>query len=130
MWPGVHLHNKLNWTNKNTEREKFHFPMPFSITDLSQAVCSLLYQHRQYNSHNVSWSNALVWQNTHIYLYTHTYVHAHVSLQHSLDTTISYIVSDLDQYTETSSAVHSKQMVGMSSKEEETEPLPPATGNG
>lgn len=65
--------------------------MPFSITVLSQAeIC----QHRQYNSHNVSWPNALVWQNTYIYTHTHIYVHAHIPLQHSLDTTISYIVSD------------------------------------
>lgn len=80
MSPGVQLHNKLNWINKNTERERFYFFIPFSIINLSQAICSLLY----------------------IFFF------------------FFYIFSDLDQFTETSSAVHSKQTGGMSSKEEET----------
>lgn len=116
MLPGVQLHNKLNWINKNTERESFHFPIPFFITNLSQEFHSLLYQHRQNNSHNVSWFNAVAWQNMQVCVC----VCVHIYHQHSLDRTIFYIFSDLDQCSETSGAIHSKQIVGISSKEEET----------
>lgn len=57
-------------------------------------------------------------------------MHMYLFSIHWIQLFLTLLVTVLDQYTETSSAVHSKQMVGMSSKEEETEPLPPATGNG
>lgn len=60
---------KLNWINKNTEEERFRFPIPSSVINFSQAVSSLLNQHGQHNSHNVSWYNTLAWQNIYMCMY-------------------------------------------------------------
>lgn len=74
MSPGVQLHNKLNWINRNTERERFHFSIPFSIINLGPVICSLLDQHGPYNRHDVSWFNALAWQNIHIHMCVYIYL--------------------------------------------------------
>lgn len=110
--PGVELHNKLNWINKNTWRERFHLPTPFSVINLSQAVCSLLHCH--------GWDNSQC--NAHTSMFTHMYINLFNVLWLQL-------FLHLHGFTGTSSAVHSQPMVGMSSKEEEAASSR-AAGNG
>lgn len=78
--PEGELHNKLHWINKNTSRERFHLPIPSSVINLSQAICSLLYHHGQ--------DKSVQYTHTGTCIHSHIYTCVHKSLQCSLDTAI------------------------------------------